>query len=247
MAQQTRKIVTIDEDKCNGCGACVPRCAEGAIRIIDGKARLVAENLCDGIGNCLGTCPMDAITIEERPAEEFDEAAVEAHLFGERKSLEELPRPAVGGCPGKALRQLGGNAADGDPTVGGPSRLGQWPVQLTLLPEQGPIWEGADVLLAADCVAYAMGNFHDELLAGRTLAIACPKLDNAQAYIDKLARIFAANRIHSLTIARMEVPCCAGLTRIVAAALAEAGRDDLHPQEMIVSLNGQILTADRVG
>jgi ferredoxin len=238
-----RKIVHIDEEKCNGCGECVPSCAEGAIEIIDGKARLVAENLCDGIGNCLGHCPMDAISIEERPAEEFDEAAVEDRMNDLREELNDAPpaRPHGGGCPGSMLRKLNGAPAAGNAKpASGASRLGQWPVQLTLLPEQGQLWDGADVLIAADCVAFAMGGFHDELLAGKTLAIACPKLDNPEPYVQKLARIFKANDIASLKIARMEVPCCAGLLRIVQQALELAG-SDLRPREIVISVEGEVL------
>jgi NAD-dependent dihydropyrimidine dehydrogenase PreA subunit len=248
----TRKIVHIDEDKCNGCGQCVPNCAEGAIEIVDGKARLVAENLCDGIGNCLGTCPLDAITIEERPAEEFDEQAVEQRLEAIKdEPAPKMPAPSAkggcpgamfsklgGGCPGKAPRKLQPDAPAGGPT-GGASRLGQWPVQLTLLPEAGEMWNGADVLIAADCVAFAMGNFHDELLAGKTLAIACPKLDDTEPYIQKLARIFAGNDIASLKVARMEVPCCTGLVHIVQQALELAG-SDLKLREVVVGLGGEI-------
>ncbi len=239
----TRKIVHIDEDKCNGCGECVPSCAEGAIEIVDGKARLVAENLCDGIGNCLGHCPMDAISIEERPADEFDEAAVEDRMKDIHDEINDPPQPPAhgGGCPGSMLRKLNASPApsDGATPASGASRLGQWPVQLTLLPEQGQLWEGADVLIAADCVAFAMGGFHDELLAGKTLAIACPKLDNPEPYVQKLARIFKANDIASLKIARMEVPCCAGLLRIVQQALELAG-SDLRPREIIIGVNGEM-------
>lgn len=252
-----RKIVRIDGDKCNGCGQCVPSCAEGAIEMVDGKARLVAENLCDGIGNCLGACPMDAITIEERPADEFDEQAAEQRVGYIHDELAEADpqaaRPAAkaDGCPGAMFKSLGGarpgkppgtvgqnqNAPQG--ATGGASRLGQWPVQLTLLRESGQMWHGADVLIAADCVAFAMGSFHDELLAGKTLAIACPKLDNARPYIEKLARVFAGNDIASLKVARMEVPCCMGLVNILDQALEQAG-SDLKLREVVIGLGGEI-------
>ena len=239
MAERTRKIVRIDEDRCDGCGLCVPNCAEGAIQVIDGKARLVAENLCDGLGNCLGTCPNDAITIEERPAEEFDEQAVAAHkrTLGEGKATTpagsppgERPGDLPCGCPGAMMRKLHpgpppaassrGSACEADVR---PSRLGQWPVQLTLLPTAGGIWQDADVLIAADCVGFAMPDFHERLLTGRTLAVACPKLDDVEPYVQKLAGIFARNGIKSITVARMEVPCCGGLEKIVRAALDQAG------------------------
>jgi len=224
----TRKIVHIDENKCNGCGECVPSCAEGAIQVIDGKARLVGENLCDGLGNCLGTCPLGAITIEERPAEAFDELAVrerQAQLAAPAEPAAEGDRLPCG-CPGTMMRKLAPSgeapAPPAAPETGGRSQLRHWPVQLTLLPEQGDIWHDADVLLSADCVPCALGDFHDRLLAGRTLAVACPKLDDAAAYVEKLARILAGNAIRSVTIARMEVPCCGGLVRIMQTARARA-------------------------
>ena len=248
----TRKIVKIDEDKCDGCGLCVPRCAEGAIRIIDGKARLVADNLCDGLGNCLGECPQGAITIEERPAEAFDEQAVARHMEKDGPASgcpgaaagalsREGGGAPVGGCPGSMLRRLRA-AEPAEPALAGerPSRLGQWPVQLALLPVAGEIWRDADVLIAADCVPAAMGDFHERLLAGKTLAIACPKLDDIQPYIEKLAQIFADNSIRSVTVAHMEVPCCSGLVRAVQAALAQAGRGDLRTHDVTVGIDGAI-------
>ncbi len=240
----TRKIVHIDEDKCDGCGDCVPSCAEGAIRIIDGKAHLVGENLCDGLGNCLGICPLGAITIEERPAEAFDEEAV-------RKQKAPHPAPAGGpgqelpcGCPGAMMRELAPSREAPEPPAAagrsGKSQLGHWPVQLALLPEGGDIWDHADVLLAADCVAFASSDFHGGLLTGQTLAVACPKLDDATAYVEKLSRILAGNSIHSITIARMEVPCCGGLVQILAAAQEKAGTD-VPVSIVTVGVSGDIL------
>lgn len=245
MTQQTqtptRKIVHIDEDKCDGCGLCVPSCAEGAIQIIDGKARLLAENLCDGLGACLGECPKDAIRIEERPAEAFDEQAVHEHLKSQAPQPpapapaddnhavrpEEAPAPRpFAGCPGKAMRQFSPPPAETGTTVSAAStasRLGHWPVQLKLLPESGELWDGADVLLAADCAPAAMGDFHQRLLAGKTLALACPKLDDAEFYVEKLAGVLAGNDLASLTVVRMEVPCCGGLVKIVRQAMQRAG------------------------
>ena len=244
MADKTlRQIVLIDEDKCNGCGECVPSCAEGAIEIIDGKARLLADNLCDGLGNCLGTCPQDAITIVERSADAFDEQAVADHIQSCPTGPTEQPHV----CPGMKFRQLGKRAPAADSAAAGEgatSQLTHWPVQLTLLPEQGPIWDDTDVLLSADCVAYAAADFHSRLLAGRTPAIACPKLDDGQAYVDKLARIFAANNIRSITVARMDVPCC-GLDAIVGAALAQAGKN-LPMTVVAISTTGEIFAANTV-
>ncbi len=249
MSNQVREIVIIDEDKCDGCGLCVPSCAEGAIQIIDGKARLVGENLCDGLGNCLGECPKDAITIETRQAEGFDEDAVKAHLAGLKPAA---PAPIAdgcssGGCPGSMLRDLSSGAPAAATTQQAAPKaaavnenpLSHWPIQLTLLPEQGKIWQDADVVLAADCAAFAMTGFGD-LLAGRTLAIACPKLDDPQSYVTKLASIFASNNINSITIVRMEVPCCGGLEVIVQRALENAGKD-ISVKAMIIGVNGQIL------
>ena len=255
MSNQVREIVIIDDDKCDGCGVCVPSCAEGAIQIIDGKAMLVGENLCDGLGNCLGQCPKDAITIETRQADDFDEQAVEAHL------AELDPKPAAvagnsggcpsGGCPGSMMRDLSGAApatATTQPAQPAPkpapatsseNPLSHWPVQLTLLPEQGPIWQRTDVVLAADCAAFAMRDFHS-ILDGKTLAIACPKLDDAQSYVTKLARIFASNDIKSITIVRMEVPCCGGLEMIVQKALENVGKA-IPVKAMIISVTGKIL------
>lgn len=243
--RQTRKIVRIDEDKCDGCGVCVPDCAEGAIQLIDGKARLLADNLCDGLGNCLGACPQDAITIEERPADDFDEAVVKVHL---EKLAEEQSEPMPCGCPGTMMRKLQAAAAEQDaeaPTGPRQSRLGQWPVQLTLLPVTGPIWQDAEVLLAADCVGFAMPDVHERLLGGKTLAVACPKLDDAGAYVQKLATIFASNSIKSIAIARMEVPCCGGLEQIVQAALEGAGVT-IPVNVVIVSAEGKIMTVNGV-
>ncbi|MGC9453694.1 MAG: ATP-binding protein [Phycisphaerae bacterium] len=252
-ATKMRSIVHIDEDKCDGCGLCVPACAEGAIRIIDGKAKLVAENLCDGLGACLGNCPKGAITIEERPADEFDPDAVEARLKNKNleAETEESPggdEPLACGCPGTAMRKLsGGDEPKARPsssggTSSGRSRLGHWPVQLALVPQRGEMWDGADVLLCADCVAYALPDFHDRLLAGRSLAVTCPKLDDAAAYVEKLTRIFSGNDIRSVTVARMEVPCCGGLTEMARRALAAAGSD--APLWIIeIAMDGTINTA----
>lgn len=239
MTKRLRKIVRIDEDKCDGCGLCVPDCVEGAIQVIDGKARLLAEDLCDGLGNCLGVCSKDAITIEERPADEFDEEAVEEHL---RHAVAEAA-PAPVGCPGMTLRKLG--EAGQQPTAAGsnearPSRLAQWPVQLALLPPAGDLWQDADVLIAADCVSVAMPDFHERLLAGKSVAIACPKLDDIASYAQKLSTIFADNSIKSVTVAHMEVPCCSGIVVAVERAMAQAGVTSIPVTKITVALNGTI-------
>lgn len=256
MHKTLRKIVRIDEDKCDGCGLCVPDCAEGAIKVIDGKARLLAENLCDGLGACLGVCPKDAITIEDCEADAFDEAAVEARRRADAAAADDpaptraAPSAASGGaprgCPGTMLRQLSPAAASeaaasATAPAGRASRLGQWPVQLSLLPGGGAVWQDADVLICADCVPFAMGDFHERLLAGKTLAIACPKLDNVQPYVDKLAAVFSTAAVKSITVAHMEVPCCTGIVMVVRNALAQAGRDDIPVRDVTVGLDGTIV------
>jgi ferredoxin len=246
MTTTMRKIVKIDEDKCNGCGLCVPNCAEGAIRIIDGKARLIGENLCDGLGACLGKCPLDAITIEQRPAEEFDEEAVERHR---QPGPAGPPAAMQSGCPGMVLRKLRAKPStaarsahgEGQAPVARRSALSQWPVQLALLPARGDVWDDADVLIAADCVAAAMPDFHERLLSGKTLAVACPKLDDFQAHVRKLSEVFASNRIRSIIVAHMEVPCCAGIVAAVEQALDSAGRDDIPVEDVTIGIDGQII------
>jgi len=249
MAKVSREIVRIDPDKCDGCGLCVPDCAEGAIQIIDGKAQLVADNLCDGLGNCLGSCPNDAITIEQRPADEFDAQAVEEALKNTpapqtptaENHADELPC----GCPGSMARSLGpAEVTDSEPgdAEERPSMLSHWPVQLTLVPTGGEMWADADVLIAADCVAYALADFHERLLSGRTLIIACPKLDDTGPYVEKLARIFADNPIRSVTVAHMEVPCCAGIVTAATRAMELSGRKDIPLRDITVGVNGTVIS-----
>jgi len=226
-----RKIITIDEAKCNGCGECVPACAEGAIQIIDGKAKLVSEVYCDGLGACLGECPMGAITLEEREAEAFDENAVERRQAGRQQDARahaSQPEPVKtlfsGGCPGAAARTLVRQEAA--PVAGAPaqsSSLGNWPVQLHLVPPNAPYLRGAKLLISADCVPFAFADFHRRLLDGRTLVVGCPKLDDVAAYREKLTALFRDNEIASAEVAYMEVPCCFALVHLVRAALEESG------------------------
>ncbi len=215
-----RNIVKIDEDKCNGCGDCVGACAEGAIKIIDGKAKLVSEIYCDGLGACLGHCPMDAITIEVREAQEFDEEATEAYLAQEKEE-----KPAGGFvCPGTMARNLA--KKDSTPIAEGdvPSQLGQWPVQLKLVSPMAPYFKGSDLLLTADCVPFAMADFHQKLLRDKSIVIACPKLDDSsEAYIEKLTEILKMNSLKSLTVVHMEVPCCSGLVLMAKQAIERSG------------------------
>jgi len=240
-----RLIVDIDETKCDGCGECVPSCAEGAIRIVDGKARLVGDALCDGLGACLGECPQGAIRVVEREAAPFDEAAVARHLGhahatpharptppppagAPRRSLSVVQASAAapaGGCPGSRSVDLGAPVASGPGpgTAAGATRLTHWPVQLGLVSPAAPWLAGADILLCADCVPFAYADFHRDLLAGRRVLVGCPKLDDVQAYVGKLTELFRTARPRSLTVARMEVPCCGGITWAAREAVRLSG------------------------
>jgi ferredoxin len=230
-----RKIVKIDEDKCTGCGLCVPSCHEGALQIIDGKAKLVAEVYCDGLGACLGECPEDAIIIEDREAEEFDPVAVEEHLA----SQKHVPKPAHV-CPGSAVRSIKKKVekeSSGNGHV--PSELTQWPVQLTLVPAQAPYLKGADVLLTADCVPFAMGDFHTKLLRDHVVLIACPKLDNAAAHTEKVVDVLENSGLKSLSVVHMEVSCCFGLQQIAEQAYSQSG-SEVPLKEIVVGIDGEL-------
>jgi len=240
-----REIVHFDEELCDGCGLCVPSCAEGAIRVIHGKARLVADRLCDGMGACLGHCPKGAIRIERREADAYDESAV----AGPAGHAASAPMPA-GGCPSARFVRLGavaGAGCEGEPAGGTavPSMLRQWPVQLRLLPASAPALRGAHLLLAADCAAFAMGGFHGRLLKGRVLAIACPKLDDPTGYVEKLAEMLGLNRPASVTVARMEVPCCGGLLMMVLEARRRSGVD-VPVHDVVISTRGEVLGSREV-
>ena len=246
-----RKIVQIDEDKCNGCGLCVPACAEGAIRIENGKARLSADNLCDGLGACLGECPMDAIRVIEREAEEFDEAAVEVHLneigrephapVGHDSPATLHHASHLGGCPGSRAMTFAPASQAGDKHSGKkqPSRLAQWPVQLHLVPVNAPYFKDADLLIAADCVPFAYADFHRDFLAGKAVAIGCPKLDDNRAYGEKLTELFRSASIRSVTVVRMEVPCCGGIVVAARQALAASGKE-IPFKEVSIGIRGDI-------
>ena len=217
MKRVIRKIIVIDEEKCNGCGLCAAACHEGAIGMVSGKARLLREDYCDGLGDCLPACPAGAISFEEREAAPYDAAAVAAAKAGAAHA-----HPA-GGCPSAAARTLRpASAPAGEARM--ESQLVNWPVQIQLLPLRAPYLQGADVLIAADCTAFAYANLHADFLRGRVTLIGCPKLDGVD-YAEKLAQVFLQNEIRSVTVLRMEVPCCGGLTAAVQRALAAAGRD----------------------
>ncbi len=222
-----REIIHIDEAKCDGCGLCVPACAEGALRIVAGKARLVADRLCDGMGACLGHCPRGAIRIEPREADAFDEAAVAAHTGAAAPTATEVATSPPAACPGSRFARFepkaaAANVPDSD-TPASASQLTHWPVQLMLLPAESPVFHQARLLLAADCVPFAYADFHRRLLQGRTLAVGCPKLDDLGVYIDKLTAILRRHDLQSITVARMTVPCCMGLVHAVREGPAAGG------------------------
>lgn len=272
-----RKIISIDENKCDGCALCIPNCPEGAIRIIDGKARLVSDSLCDGLGACLGHCPQEAIRVEERDAENYDEReaiqniaaqgpeALQAHMkhLRDHQETENLniamsflkeqamahPHPPQGagsfsGCPGSRSMSFSkketAEPATAD-SAGQPSALTHWPIQLHLISPQAPHYRKKDLLLAADCVAFSLGGFHQNHLRGKTLAIACPKLDEGQeSYVEKLTALIDRAEINTLTVMTMVVPCCHGLVRTAQEAVARASRK-IPVKHLVVSLEGEII------
>ncbi|MBS4032570.1 MAG: 4Fe-4S binding protein [Clostridiales bacterium] len=239
-----RQIIRIDEEKCNGCGLCIPSCAEGALQIVNGKARLIADKLCDGLGACLGECPQDALIIEERAADAFDEEAVQAHLSQQKEEEpEHTHEQSFGcGCPGSHSRVLADKKEPAGEIGHGhtPSELGQWPVQLKLVNPAASYFKNADLLVAADCVPFAYAGFHRDLLRGRAVAIGCPKLDDAMPYVDKLAEIIRINDLKSVTVVIMEVPCCGGLGSIVREAVKRSGCD-VPVEHITISLDGTVL------
>ena len=229
-----RKIIKIDEEKCNGCGACASACHEGAIEMINGKAKLTREDYCDGLGDCLPACPTNAITFEEREAPAYNEAAVLASK--QQKEHESLPC----GCPGtqsKEIKRERCECTTQSPSVS--SQLSQWPVQIKLVPVRAPYFEGANLLIAADCTAYAYGNFHNEFIRNRITLIGCPKLDEGE-YTEKLTEIIKNNNIKSVTIVRMEVPCCGGIEYAAQRALQFSGKF-IPWQVVTISTDGKIL------
>ena len=254
-ARVIRKIVKIDEEKCDGCGLCIMSCAEGALQIIDGKARLVSDKYCDSLGACLSECPQDAIHIEERQAEPYDEKAVKKHLAKQPPPLPgqscDCPSGVLKhfekedalpcGCPSSTVSQFKATAKEpaGAQNESQASELAHWPVQLTLVPAKAPFLQGADVLLAADCTAFAYGGFHSGFLKDHALLVACPKLDNYEAHLAKLSEVLRQSDVKSLSVLRMEVPCCAGLTRMAMQAILSSDKD-IPLKESIISTRGEI-------
>jgi NAD-dependent dihydropyrimidine dehydrogenase PreA subunit len=240
-----RKIIEIDEERCDGCGSCVPACAEGAIQIIDGKAKVISDKFCDGLGACLGECPQDALRIIEREAEEFDEEAVQTNLDSVKEALAQEAQPPACGCPSARVQELGHSDRDvSNQSIPqrspGESSLTHWPIQISLVPPDAPFLRGADLLVAADCTPVAYPTFHQDFLKGKVVLLGCPKLDDAEAYAQKFAEIFRKADIRSITVLVMEVPCCQGLPSIVAKGMKEAGKE--IPLELIViSAKGAVL------
>ena len=238
-----RKIVEIDEERCNGCGLCIPACHEGAIEIIDGKAKLVSDIYCDGLGDCLGHCPEGAINIVEREADEFDEEAVKERL--EKMEEEDEGIGCSGGCPGSiALNFLENDKEDEkskveEERVEVKSELKQWPVQINLVPVNAPYFDNASLLICADCVPFAYPMLHSDLMKNKIVLIGCPKLDDASHYVSKLSEIFKTNSIKDITVARMEVPCCGSLGTIVEKALELAGKEDMPVQTVVTGIKGE--------
>jgi len=227
-----RTVIKVDEEKCTGCGLCVPACVEGALQIIDGKARLVSDRFCDGLGACVGKCPVGALTVEVRVAEEFDEEAAKSHARTTR-----INEPA---CPSAQVMTFSSGTEEKGARVD--SMLSQWPIQLSLLPPNASFIKNADLVIAADCVGFAYPNFHVDFLKGRKLIIGCPKLDDAQFYQKKLETMFRELQPKSVTVVNMEVPCCFGLYRIVKEALTSAGRNVPLKQEIIGVKGNRIST-----
>lgn len=238
-----RQIIHIDEEKCNGCGLCADACHENAIAMVDGKAKLIRDDYCDGMGDCLPNCPTGAITFETREAAPYDEAAVQANMRKQQEAQSQKPH----GCPGAAVMELGGKASFGPAgVVGGPvvqtaqtSQLTNWPVQIKLAPVKAPYFDGAKLLIAADCTAYSYANFHNDFIKGKTTLIGCPKLDSVD-YSEKLTEIIRNNDIASVTIVRMQVPCCGGLEMAVKKAIQASGKF-LPWQVVTISMDGRIL------
>jgi ferredoxin len=239
MAKTRRKIIKIDEEKCDGCGLCIPACPEGAIQIVGGKAKLVKESFCDGLGACLGECPQGALVIEEKEVEEYDEEGVvghikekspqllEKHLKHLKRHAHELPEhhshAGISSCPSAQMLHWE-RQETAKPEARVSSELRQWPIQLHLVPPHAPYLRNADLVLVADCVPFAYANFHHDFLKGKAIAIGCPKLDDVGAYVSKVAQILESSDIRSLKVVHMEVPCCYGMIHIAREALTKAAR-----------------------
>jgi len=249
-----RKVIRIDEEKCNGCGICVDACIEGAIQLIDGKAKLVSEIYCDGLGACIGECPEGAITIEEREAEEFDSDAVKRHLQQIGKKTDEIHSHSIPmSCPGSAVRSIGRGGKEvhsNETNVNSTtpeiiSRLSNWPVQIYLVPPNAPYFQEAKLLIAADCTPFAYADFHRRFIKDRIVLIGCPKLDDTDLYFNKLTDIFRYNKIKEIEIAYMEVPCCYGLVHLIRRAIQESGKE-IPLVVTMIGIGGEILQEEKI-
>jgi len=239
-----RKIIEIDDELCDGCGQCIPSCAEGALEVIDGKARMIADKLCDGLGACLGECPTGALKVIEREADEFDEEAVEEHLEEREKKTSKEKQDMPCGCPSTHIQTFVPIGAHPETqisaTAGAESALSHWPIQIRLIPPKAPFLKGADLLVLADCVAVAYANLHKEFINGKVVMMGCPKFDDAQGYIEKFTDIFKIAGIKSITSVYMEVPCCSALPMIVQKGL-EASGQEIPMNEVVISTRGKVL------
>jgi NAD-dependent dihydropyrimidine dehydrogenase PreA subunit len=245
-----RKIIEIDEELCDGCGQCVLSCAEGAIEIIDGKARLVKESYCDGLGACLGECPQGALRIIERESDEFDPEAVEHHLAELNRAAQAkvIPMAASAGCPSAQVRTFDvvcDTAHQAPAHAGGPSALAHWPVQIRLVPPNAPFLKSAHMLVAADCVPVAYPNFHHDFLKDKAVLIGCPKFDNVQEYVQKFTEIFKKAEVKAVTVLDMEVPCCSALTMIVKKGMELSGRN-VPIESVTIGVQGQIVNREKL-
>ncbi len=245
-----RNIIEIDEQLCDGCGQCIISCAEGALELVDGKAKLVAEKYCDGLGACLGECPTGALKVIQREAEDFDEAAVEERLEVLGKTEEPKDQPMPCGCPSAQIQSFSSakvapRSDDRGATDSESSALTHWPVQVRLVPPNAPFLKNADLLIAADCTPIACPTFHRDLLAGRVVLVGCPKFDDGQAYMEKFAGIFAHSAVKSVTVAMMEVPCCTGLAFMVKKAMELAGKS-IPMEQVIINTRGEIIKRERM-
>jgi len=248
--QVKRKIIQIDEELCDGCGQCVPSCAEGAIEIVDGKARLIAEKYCDGLGACLGECPNGALTVVEREAEEFDEEAVEEYLSSKEQGESPEEATMACGCPSAQIQSFvppasGKDANERTIQERSLSALSHWPVQIRLVPPTAPFLKGAHLLVAADCTPVAYPNFHGDFLKGKAVMVGCPKFDDVQDYIQKFADIFNTADIKSITVAVMEVPCCQGLPLIIERGMEMAGKK-IPMEKVVISARGEVLGREKL-
>lgn len=233
-----RDIVFIDEEKCNGCGLCIPNCAEGAIKLIDGKAKLVDDRFCDGLGACLGHCPQDAIKIIKRNAPEFDEEAVKKHHNIIQKKEKKTEKQLPCGCPGSMAMDLRTEKKAHQERGRQIPELKQWPVQLMLVSPEASYFKDSDLLVAADCVPFAYPNFHSDFLRGKSVIIGCPKLDDADYYVEKLTELIKKSNIKSITLVNMEVPCCFGLQKIVEEAVKNSGKV-LPIRQTVITVRGE--------